>query len=193
MPVAEGDVIGLQTGETVEVEQVGDAVRIFGIGEVEALDGTVGENDPGTIRREGGGEGRILQPVEDIAGILAAEERAGENHGFGTDLGFTFPKDVKVRRGLASDAGEEGLDPDGAGAVVIVVAGNHVDGELDAGDGGTGGGDGRLVDGVGVEEVAGDKDEGAVLFAGSGTERIHGLDAFVAKARHATFIRDRRE
>ena len=52
----------------------------------EVLDGAVGENDAREIRRQGVGE--FLDPGGGIAGIVAAEERGGEDDGVFEDDGF---------------------------------------------------------------------------------------------------------
>jgi hypothetical protein len=191
VPVAEREVVEFFDRQSRKVEPIGDGqcvVVLVRRGGSESLDGAVGEND---AREVGWKIGRdFTDPGGGIAGFVAPEKRGGEDDGIHENDGFGREQDAEVGGKLLLFAIEKLLFPDGAGASVVVVAGDDEDGHAERADGGTGGGNGGTVSLGGVEQVAGDEDECGVRAADDLAESTDGIEPLLADAVAFRLIAD---
>lgn len=110
-------------------------------------------------------------------------ERAREqNGGFGFD-GFAGIEELEIGGEGLLLFEKEWLAPDASGSTMIVVAGDGKDGGGDLADGRAGFGDGGIVDGVGIEEIAGDDDKVEVFALRDFSETVDGLEALCLEKR----------
>ena len=188
MPIAERHVVDLRSGQGVEVDHVGRAGRVIGVGlRAKRADATVGEHDPRPVAESG--EVEAPDPGRWVGRLLTTQQGAGEDHGVVALQRPSVEEEVQVGRPRAVFRDEERLFPEAADPAVIVVARDRIDRHRDLADHPERLGDDRLGRRGRVEEVAGHEHEPRLLFLNDVAEPANALEPLLLDARSLGDVR----